>query len=162
SEYVTPDDRTNTFRAIISYSLSDNEGINIYGVHPFEMTDFSIIYSAQSGTPFTYPPNRLDGITNNRRYPLEASTDLSIQKRFPFFGLNALFGLRVQNLFNNKWLTPLDGYNRQMVAWVNDDITRDTPPQSKLDPQYDVYKFYAFETYRNVPREVYLIFGLQF
>jgi len=162
SEYVTPDDRTNTFRAIVSYTLNKNEGINIFGVYPFEMTDLSIIYSAQSGTPFTYPPNRLDGVSNNRRYPLEASTDLSIQKRFPLFGLNALLGVRVQNLFDNKWLTPLDGYNRQMIAWVNDDITRDTPPQSKLDPQYDVYKFYAFETYRNVPREVYLIFGLQF
>ena len=162
SEYVTPDDRTHTFRAILSYALGKEEGLRILDIYPFEMTDISVIYAAQSGIPFTFPPNRLDGVTNNRRYPLESKVDLSIQKRLAILGLNALLGIRVQNLFNNKWLTPLDGYNQQMVSWVNYDITRDTPAKSPTDPQYDVYKFYYFETYRNVPTEVYFIFGIQF
>lgn len=162
NEYVTPGDRTNTFRAIITYSLDKVEGISALGFYPFELTDVSLIYAAQSGFPFTFPPNRLDGVTNNRRYPLEARVDLNIQKRFPLFGLNALIGVRVQNLFNNKWLTPMDGYNRQLVSWVNDNITRDTPPQLKTDTQYDVYKFYYFATYRNIPTEVYFTFGIEF
>lgn len=162
NEYVTPDDRTHAFRAILNYALEAQEGLRILGIHPFESTDVSVTYSAQSGIPFTFPPNRLDGVTNNRRYPLEARIDLSIQKRLFLFSVEALAGIRVQDVFNNKWLAPLDGYNQQMVSWVNDGITRDTPAKTPTDPQYDVYKFYSFETYRNIPREIYLILGFQF
>jgi len=61
----------------------------------------------------------------NRRYPLESVFDLNAVKTFTVGAYQMTLGVRVMNLFNNKWLTPMEGDDR--TDWVNDGITVEDP-----------------------------------
>ena len=168
NDAIIGEDRTHTFRALVSYRVPKDRGVNLFGLRPFSHTDFSLIYTAQSGVPYTYVASFdqfREGVQNNRRYPLEAKTDGSITKQISFMGLSLKLAVRFQNLFNNRWLTPLDTAE-ELENWVKYSITRDTPPEA-VDPNHRaaqalIYKLSYFRTYRNTPREVYFSVGFAF
>jgi len=168
NEAIIGDDRTHTVRALVSYHVPKNAGLNLFGFRPFSQTDFSLIYTAQSGIPYTYVASYdqfREGVQNNRRYPLEAKTDFNITRQVTLLGLSPKISVRLQNLFNNRWLAPLDTAE-ELENWVKYSVTRDTPP-SQVDPrnreaQALIYKLSYFRTYRNTPRELYLSVGFTF
>ncbi|MGE5316132.1 MAG: TonB-dependent receptor [Acidobacteriota bacterium] len=179
TDYLSYDDRTHTLRTMLTYNVEANEGIEIFGVHPFERLSASLIYTAQSGSPYTYVPSydelykayTNDQVTNNRRYPLEAKTDLNITKNLNLFGFEAILGVRIMNLFDNQWLTPLDYKTDQMRNWVEYGITMDRPitinnfdanKNPVVDYSQQIYKLNFFRAYRNMPRQVFFTLGFNF
>ncbi len=167
SDFLSDNDRTHGLRALVSYSVEQDGGMEIFGVKPFSGATISATYTAQSGSPFTYVPeyNQLynayvkDQVSNNRRYPLEAKLDANITKWVRLGKTSVLLGLRVVNVLNNRWLTPL-GYKRpELVDWVERNIAVDDPA---YDPTRQAYKFNYFRAYRNVPRQLYFTIGVGF
>lgn len=148
----------------MSYSIEKGGGVEILGIKPFSDFNVSLTYTAQSGTPFTYVTSydEFKDVVNNRRYPLEAKFDLNLTKRVYFGKQSLLFGVRVMNLFNNRWLTPIASQD-DLRDWVERNITVDMlkPGEDPLNPRAS-YKFNYFTTYRNVPREIYFTVGLGF
>ncbi|MBU4186127.1 MAG: hypothetical protein KKC23_08025, partial [Proteobacteria bacterium] len=79
------------------------------------------------------------------------------------FDKRLLLSMRIMNLFNNKWLTPMSS-QEQLKNWVEQGITRNTPPATgdSNDPQANIYKLWYYQTYRNIPREIYFTIGYNF
>jgi hypothetical protein len=160
-EFLSSSDRTHSFRGVLQHSLGDDEGVDLGGFKPFANTTASLTYTAQSGTPFTWPPTDISlekGIVNNRRFPIESSFDLNIVKTFSFSGTNATLGLRVMNLFDNKWLTPTD-VRDDLINLVDNGITVADPGNDPLRQSYAVAQYRA---YRNLPRQVFFTVGIGF
>lgn len=158
-EFLSVNDRTHTFRGMIQYNIESNGGISILGLKPFSDMNFSLIYTAQSGTPFTYRTTfDLKDIVNNRRYPLESSFDLNIQKNFSLSGTRFLIGIRVMNLFNNKWITPMDTED-DIQNWLEKGITMADPG---LDPNRLSYIVAPYRAFRNIPRQIFITMGIGF
>ena len=61
------------------------------------------------------------------------------------------------NLFNNKWLTPIS--DTDLINWVEYGITME---DAGFDPLRKSYVSAPYKTYRNVPRQVFITFGLGF
>lgn len=159
-EFLSGSDRTHSFRALIQYLVKSGEGFRVFGIHPLENSVMSLTYSAQTGLPFTYiTAFELSDIINNRRYPLESVFDFSFNKDIDFAGTRLLLGLRVMNLFNNKWLTPLSGSD--LNYWVERGITMDNPAD-KSETELTSYRIAAFKTYKNIPRQVFFSLGVGF
>lgn len=158
-EFLSSSDRTHSFRGMIQYNVEEGGGISIFGLKPFSNFNISLTYTAQSGTPFTYRTTfDLKDVVNNRRYPLESSFDLNAQKQFYLSGTRFLIGLRVMNLFNNKWVTPMDTQD-DIRNWVEKGITMDNPG---LDPNRLSYLVAPYRAYRNIPRQVFFTLGVGF
>jgi len=159
SEYLSSDDRTHNFRALVQYRVMKDGGVDIFGFKPFENSVFSLTYLAQSGIPFTYQtvfdPN---GIYNNRRYPLESSFDFNFNKDINLPSCRLILGLRIMNLFNNKWLTPMDT-QEDLNNWVQSGTTIADPG---TDPTRLSYVVAAYRAYRNIPRQIYFTLGIGF
>ncbi|MBV6511348.1 MAG: hypothetical protein FMNOHCHN_00828 [Ignavibacteriaceae bacterium] len=159
-EFLSSSDRTHSLRAIVQYVLRNEEGLRMFGFKPFQNSTFSLTYSAQSGLPFTYITTfDLSDIRNNRRYPLESVFDFSFNKDIYFGGTRILLGMRVMNLFNNRWLTPLSGTD--LNFWVEKGITMDNPAD-KSEIELTSYRIAAFKTYKNIPRQVFFSLGIGF
>jgi len=165
-EFLDPFDRTHTFRTLLSYRIEQNEGLELFGVRPLSDMTFSATYAAQSGTPFSYVPSydplfteyARGFIVNNRRYPLEAKLDLNISKAFSLGRIAWVVGVRITNVFDNRWLTP--ALNSDMLFdWIERNVTIDNPADA---PTRDNYKFRYYQAYRNMPREVYFTIGFGF
>jgi hypothetical protein len=142
--------------------LRDEEGFDIFGFQPFQNSVFSLTYTAHSGVPFTYTTSfDLQDVVNNRRYPLESNFDFNFTKEIYVSDIKLILGLRVMNLFNNKWLTPMESVNERQdkINWVERGITIDNPVD---DPNKRSYLLYPFRAYRNTPREVYFTLGIGF
>ncbi len=158
-DYLSYSDRTHNLRALISYSLSNEEGAEILGLYPFENMNVGLTYSLQSGAPLTYVTSfDLKDVVNNRRYPLETLFDFSAQKSISLEGFSFLLGLRVMNLFNNKLLTPMDIRN-DVADWIERGITMEDPG---LDPNRISYRVAPYRAFRNIPRQIFLTIGLGF
>jgi len=159
NDNVTQGDKTHSFTGILSYSLPNKSGLYLLGWYPFQNTNVSMTYTARSGIPYTYVTSyeEFQDVTNNRRYPLEYQTDMTITKNIPIYKTNLTFSVRIQNLFDNKWLTPFDPYVEvdDMQRWAEYGLTWD-------NPDHPNHKFNYFRTYRNTPREIYFIFGTSF
>jgi hypothetical protein len=111
----------------------------------------------QSGLPFTYVTSfDVQDILYNRRYPLESNVDFNATKTLTLMGRGFLFGVRVMNLFNNKWLTPLDDATDRN-NWVERGITIADPGDNPLRLSYIAAPFKA---YRNIPRQVFFTVGV--
>jgi len=151
--YITGNDRTHKLRLYLTYRTRAKEGLRILGFYPFERTVLSVIYSVQSGRPYTYVTDfdKYLDVVNNERYPIEQQTDLKWNRQFMIGRRSAFIGLRVQNLFNNKWLTPIAG--NDLKDWVEKHLTYDNPESTQ-------YKFNYFRTYRNEPFHVYFNIGI--
>ncbi|HZW39441.1 MAG TPA: TonB-dependent receptor [Ignavibacteriaceae bacterium] len=152
-------DRTHNFRGLLQYSLAEDEGAYWFGVYPFENSTLSLTYTAQSGLPYTYITSfDLIDVVNNRRYPLESIFDFNAVKNFDLFGYKIIMGLRIMNLFNNKWLTPF-GLADDMENWVEKGVNLDDPGN---DPTRKSYVLASFKAYRNIPRQVFFTLGIGF
>ncbi|NOX87741.1 MAG: TonB-dependent receptor [Calditrichaeota bacterium] len=164
NDFVTMEDRTHSFRALISYLVPQNFIKKIQGFTGIYSANVSMIYSAKSGTPFTYVTSydQFTDVINNRRYPLEQKTDINITLKTEVFGVKPMLSVRIDNLFNNKWLTPLIDAT-ELRNWVEYGITRDTPPSDDPnDPQARIYKLRYYQTYRNMPTAIYFSLGVSF
>lgn len=158
-EFISGNDRTHNFRALLQYNWGTGEGPELFGINLLENSSISFTYSVQSGTPFTYRTSfDLKDVVNNRRYPLESMFDLNFTKNVVLEGgYRFVIGLRVMNLFENKWLTPVSG--NDLINWVDYGTTIDQPGNDPLRISY-ISSFY--KAYRNVPRQVYLTLGFGF
>jgi hypothetical protein len=155
-EFLSSNDRTHNFRALLQYRVQKDAGFDLFGIKPFSNTVFSLTYSAQSGTPFTYT-TVFDpvGVTNNRRYPLETSFDFNAIKNIDILGYKMIVGVRIMNLFNNQWLTPMD-VSDDIINWVENGITMADPGN---DPTRLSYVVAPYRAYRNIPRQIFFTLG---
>ncbi|MBP9122896.1 MAG: TonB-dependent receptor [Ignavibacteriaceae bacterium] len=158
-EFLSGNDRTHNFRALLQYNWGTGEGPELFGINILENSSLSFTYSVQSGIPFTYRTSfDLKDVVNNRRYPLESMFDLNFMKHVVLEGgYRIVVGLRVMNLFENKWLTPVS--NNDLIDWVDYGTTIDQPG---TDPTRISYISSFYKAYRNVPRQVYFTVGFGF
>jgi hypothetical protein len=158
-EFISPFDRTHSFRGIVQYFLSNEEGIEIFGFHPFQNSVFGLTYTAQSGLPYQYETefNELQDTPFNRRYPVEASFDFNFSKDILIDDYKILVGLRIMNLFDNKWLTPMDSQNEKenKADWVENGVTIDNP----VNDGKKSFLLYPYRAYRNIPRQIFFTVG---
>ncbi|MBK7867017.1 MAG: TonB-dependent receptor [Ignavibacteriales bacterium] len=158
-EFLSGNDRTHNFRALLQYNWGTGEGPELFGINILENSSLSFTYSVQSGIPFTYRTSfDLKDVVNNRRYPLESMFDLNFMKHVVLEGgYRIVVGLRVMNLFENKWLTPVS--STDLIDWVDYGTTIDQPGTNPSRISY-ISSFY--KAYRNVPRQVYFTVGFGF
>jgi len=153
-------DRTHNLRGLVQYFIRESEGFELFGTYPFENTIFSLTYAAQSGAPFTYTTEfqEVKDVSNNRRYPIETNVDFNFSKEIDMKDINLLVGIRIMNLFNNKWLTPI--YNIENIGnWVENGITYADPGNDPLRQEH-ITAYY--KAYRNIPRQVFFTLGIRF
>jgi hypothetical protein len=141
---------------MLQYNLIDDEGFSLFGIKPFSNSIFSLIYTVQSGTPYTYQTEfDLKDVYNNRRWPLESSFDFNFTKSINYGDVRLILGLRIMNLFDNQWLTPQDNAN---FSWANYGITLDEPYNQNTTS----YLIYPYRAYRNIPRQIFFTLGVGF
>ena len=158
-EFIAPWDRTHNFRALVQYSWKKGEGGGFLGIRPMENSTLSFTYTAQSGTPYTYITDfSLRDAVYNRRYPLESSVDLNFVKTIDIDKQRIILGIRVMNLFDNKWLTP-PANTEDLNAWVQKGVTIADPADNPLRRDYVVASYAAF---RNIPRQIFFTLGIGF
>lgn len=162
-EFLAPWDRTHNFRALVQYFFREDEGISLFGFNPLENLIVSMTYTAQSGTPFTYVTDfTLRDVVYNRRYPIESSVDLNITKEIMVSDLKLILGLRVMNLFDNKWITPMSTSD-DVRLWVEDGISvADAGVAARGDNTRLSYITSPYRVYRNIPRQIFFTLGIGF
>ena len=150
---LTNDDRTHSFTGFIAYSFPDESGLHIGNFYPLSNLTVSMTYRANSGSPYTYVTeyDEFFDVINNRRYPLEYITNMSITKSFDLGDYSLAFSCKIKNLFNNKWLTPFHPQAEvdDLRKWVESGLTWN-------DPEHPGYKYNYHRAYRNIPRRIYL------
>lgn len=152
-------DRTHNFRALLQYFVDSDGGFEIFGINPFSNSVFSLTYTAQSGLPFTHRTDfDIIDVLNNRRYPLESMVDFSFNKDILIDNIKIVLGLRIMNLFDNKWLTPFSTSD-DINLWINKGITLDMPGN---DPTRFSYLVAPYRAYLNIPRQIFFTFGVGF
>ncbi len=158
-EFLASWDRTHNFRGLIQYFWGDNEGPELWGLKPFQNMVVSLTYTAQSGTPYTYITDfTLKDVVYNRRYPIESNVDFNLNKEIYISGVKMILGVRVMNLFDNRWITPMST-SEDIRLWVEDGITMADPGN---DPARLSYIAAPYRTFRNLPRRIYFTFGVGF
>lgn len=158
-EFLSGNDRTHNFRGLLQYNVRGDGGLNLFGFKPFANSNFSLTYTAQSGTPFTYITDfTVRDVVNNRRYPLESSFDFNFTKDIEISDYRIILGVRVMNIFNNKWLTPM-ATTEDIRYWVEEGITVEDPGNAPLRLSHVVADYRA---YRNIPRQVFFTIGFGF
>ena len=158
-EFLASWDRTHNFRALLQYFVDPYGGFEILGFKPFSNTVFSLTYTAQSGLPYTYITTfDLKDAVNNRRYPLESMVDFSINKDIQFDNYKIILGLRIMNLFDNKWLTPFST-NEDLNLWIQEGVTMDAPAN---DPTRFSYLVAPYRAYTTIPRQIFFTVGIGF
>ncbi len=164
SDFLAPEDRSHRFNATVTYIVPPGEGAEIFGMRPFADLTTSLIYRVQSGAPYFWSPEYQTAVDveSNRRYPSESTTDLRVEKAFLLLGLNFKAGIRIQNLFDNKHLTPL--YTTADIdRWVLRGVTYADPDYiSQADQNRPEQKYNYFQVYRNIPREIFFSLGFSF
>ncbi len=85
--YYLDFDQTHVFNAIGTFTIPEDEGPEIFGVHIFDDMDFNLIFKANSGYPYT-PGGRDAGlvIKNSLRQPGQYGLDLLLGKEFRLEG----------------------------------------------------------------------------
>jgi len=158
-EFLASWDRTHNLRALVQYNLRKDEGIEILGIKPFENSTFSLIYTAQSGLPYTYITDfSLRDARYNRRYPLETNFDFNFSKSIALGANRIILGLRIMNLFDNKHLTPMSTSD-DIRNWVEYGFTVKDPGNNPTRLSYVVADYRAF---RNIPRQIFFTIGYGF
>ncbi len=160
SDYLAPEDRTHRFNGALTYTIPDDEGLNLFGAHPLENVSASLILWVRSGLSYFWSPEyQYDyRVESNRRYPSESQTDLRIEKVQRFGKLEFKASLRILNFFNNKHLTPISG-REELDRFVLRSATYADPDN---DPDRDVRLYNYFQAYRNIPRQIFMTLGVSF
>jgi outer membrane receptor protein involved in Fe transport len=165
SDFLAPEDRTHRFNGSITYLIPEDGGVELWGMKPLSNTSIGMIYRLMSGLAYYYSPEFQYEfkIESNRRYPMESQTDLRIDKSLKLGRYRFKLGVRVLNLLNNKHFTPLSD-SEELERWVLRSVTY-------MDTDYDfqgkekerltrVYNY--FQTYKNIPRQIFLRIGVSF
>ena len=160
SDFLAPEDRTHRFNASLTYALGKDSGVKIGRFRPFSNFSLSLIYQVRSGLPYFWSPEyQYDyQVENNRRYPMEAQTDLRAEKTVKISGLTFLASVRVLNLFDNKHLTPITN-SEELDRWV---LRSATSMDADNDADRDVYRYNYFQAYKNIPRQIFITLGVEF
>ncbi|MBP7461720.1 MAG: TonB-dependent receptor [Candidatus Delongbacteria bacterium] len=160
SDYLASEDRTFRFNASLTYILGKNEGPKLWGRSILSETSFGLVYRVSSGLPYYWSPEyQYDyQVENNRRYPMEATTDFRLEKSHAFGPYTLKFSLRVLNLFDNQHLTPITN-SEELNRWVLRSMTYCDPDH---DPTRDVYLYNYFQTFKNIPRQFFFSLGVSF
>lgn len=155
-EFTASWDRTHNLRALVQYYWKKDGGPILFGIPILENTVASMTYTAQSGTPYTYIDEfALRDVVFNRRYPIETNVDINVIKTIDISGYKMVVGIRVMNLFNNKWITPMSTSD-DIRNWVENGVTMADPGN---DPSRLSYVVAPYAAYRNIPRQIFFTFG---
>jgi hypothetical protein len=155
-EFTASWDRTHNLRGLLQYFWRNGEGPELFGIRLLENTVVSFTYTAQSGTPYTYINEfSLRDVVYNRRYPIETSVDLNFSKTIELKNYKLILGLRIMNLFDNKWITPMSTTD-DIRNWVENGITMADAGSDPLRLSYIVAPYAA---YRNKPRQIFFTIG---
>ncbi|HDR03778.1 MAG TPA: TonB-dependent receptor [Candidatus Marinimicrobia bacterium] len=160
SEFTSGENRTHRFNGSLTYVLNEGQGPVIAGLALLENSSFGLIYRVSSGTAYYWAPDYVTDaqIENNRRYPLESSTDMQMEKRLNVSNIQFTIQVKIRNLYDNKQLTPIaDAYERD--RWVKRSATFMDPD---IAPNRDYHLFNYFQAYKNIPREMYFTIGIDF
>ncbi|MDD5766540.1 MAG: hypothetical protein PHW79_09890, partial [Candidatus Marinimicrobia bacterium] len=160
TDVLSSEDRTHRFNGSVSYTFPEKSGVKVIGFFPFENVTFGLVYRATSGLGYSWSPDYETDfvVESNRRYPIESSTDLQLEKRIKVEGMNFILNVRILNLFNNKQLTPFTSYD-ELTRWVKRSVTYEDADDA---PNRDYRLYNYFQVYKNIPREVYFTVGLDF
>ncbi len=164
SDFLAPEDRSHRFNATFTYAIPEGEGLSMMGLRPFSNFTASVIYRVQSGAAYFFSPEYQTSfqVEPNRRYPMESTTDIRLEKGFTILGLNFKAGIRVLNLFDNKHLTPIYT-TEELERWVLRSVTyADADYTSTADANRPFRLYNYFQTYRNIPRQVFFSLGFTF
>lgn len=101
-------DRTHDFSLSYAYFFPKDGGPGIYGVKPLERSRFNLMLIGRSGFPYTPIVGNVPGETNSERGPWNLTANFYYRKFFNVMGLDLIFGVMVQNLFD--WKNPIDIY----------------------------------------------------
>lgn len=158
-EFLASWDRTHNLRALVQYFFNPGEGPELFGVKVLANSVFSLTYTAQSGIPFTYVTDfDLRDVVYNRRYPIESMVDFNFIKNIEFDNYKLILGLRIMNLFDNKWITPMST-NDDIKLWVEEGVTMADPGN---DPTRFSYLVAPYRAFSNIPRQVMFTLGVGF
>ncbi|MBN2279337.1 MAG: TonB-dependent receptor [Candidatus Marinimicrobia bacterium] len=160
SEYTSSENRTHRLNASLSYGMPEKSGPKVFDTYPLSNLTTSVIYRVSSGTAYFWSPDYVTEaqIENNRRYPMESSSNLQIEKKFKYRGMDWSLSLRIRNLFDNKILTPISN-SAELDRWV---LRSATYMDADSDPYRDYRIYNYFQTYKNIPREFYFAMGFSF
>ena len=160
SDFLAPEDRTHRFNGTVTYIVPAGSGLELFGRRPLENLSISLIYKVTSGLAYYWSPEYQYNyqVESNRRYPMESQTDLRVEKDFSLMDLKLKASLRVLNLLGNKHLTPiytsdeLDRFVLRSVTYMDRDD----------DPYRDYRLYNYFQTFKNIPRQLFLSLGVEF
>jgi len=165
SEFLSPEDRTHRFNASVSYYIEAGDGPQIAGLKPLDDLTISLIYRLTSGVAYFYSSEYqfTKQVESNRRYPMESNTDLKIDKNISLGRIGIKLGIRVLNALNNKHLTTFSD-SEELERWVLRGVSyadRDYDyAGQEIDRPATIYNY--FQTYRNIPREIFFSLGITF
>jgi outer membrane receptor protein involved in Fe transport len=102
--YYLDFDKTHVFNASFTYRMQKEEGITLFGFHPFANSDISIISRASSGYPYT-PGGRDIGFVdkNSLRMPSIYSVDIKFGRNFNLYqNIKLRIFAEILNLTNHR------------------------------------------------------------
>ncbi len=160
SDFLAPEDRTHRFNSTVTYYIPKKEGPRFFGKALLEELSISLIYKVTSGVAYYWSPEFTYAyqVESNRRYPMESQTDLRIEKAFALAGTGMKASVRVLNLLNNKHLTPIyttEERDRYVLRSV-------TMEEMDDDPNRDYRLYNYFQTFKNIPRQLFFSLGIEF
>ncbi|MBN2364936.1 MAG: TonB-dependent receptor [Calditrichaeota bacterium] len=160
SDYLAPEDRTHRLNASLTYNFPDDAGFRLLNIQPLENTSVSLIVAIRSGLAYFWSPEYQYeyNVESNRRYPSESQTDLRIEKTQPLGDVQLKLGIRVYNLFDNRHLTPISE-QEELDRYVLRSVTYADPGN---DPNRDLRLYNYYQTWRNIPRQVFFTVGFLF
>ncbi len=160
SDYLAPEDRTHRFNGTLTYYIPKGEGPVWHSIRPLSDLSVSLIYRLSSGLSYFWSPEyQYDyQVESNRRYPMESQTDLRVEKGFELAGVPFSASLRILNLFNNKHLSRFYD-SEELDRWVLRSATYMDPDTA---PNRDVRLYNYFQTYKNIPRQIFIALGVNF
>ena len=160
SDFLAPEDRTHRFNSSVSYTFPEDWGPKLGSYDLLGNVSVGLLYRVASGLSYYWSDAfQFDyTVEANRRYPLESSTDLNIEKPVKFAGYNVLFSFKVRNLFDNQHLTPITD-SAELNRWV---LRSSTYADADNDATRDVYLYNYFQSFKNLPREIFFTLGVTF
>lgn len=165
TDLIAPEDRTHRFNGSLTYNWFDDEGPQLFGFYPLENFTANVVYRLASGAPYFYSPTFQTNfeVESNRRYPLESSTDLKLQKSIGFGDYKLKLGMRILNLFDNQHLTPISG-SEELQRWVLRGVTYNSRDYDingeRIQRDVEIYNY--FQTFRNIPRQIFFTAEITF
>jgi len=108
-ETTAPWDQTHVIRASFQYSFAENDGFELFSLHPLSNFDFSVNYYGETGMPYT--PTIQSGIIvepYSANWTFAHKFDVRFSKLWEMMGMKFVTLLQIKNLFDNK--NVLSGY----------------------------------------------------